>query len=132
MHSHQEMDPLHTMSVNLKLLAHLNPGEKLSINNLGRIEVMPMGRTTFIWRYLKGDNRFNTLMILRNLYDTALSLKFIDEHVTEVPELVRRSLFVFDNLKITYSGDLSFCLELETLRASVASKLAVCPVSPQE
>ncbi len=95
----------------LQELATLKPGNKITMKT-GRLTVDT--RANGVSRWLSGDSRTNTVIVLASLVDQAIATQN-----RAITSLLQNSLQGIENLKVTYQKDYGICMQLEEICAKI-------------
>lgn len=115
----------------LKLLGHIQKGEKLGSRNM---IIQPDCWATRINRtWISPDNRNNTLKLVREVIGRAFEILTHNINTIRESELIQCKLIIQDlikaqsgllNLKSTYAEDVKFGCDIEILLQQIAARLA--------
>jgi hypothetical protein len=127
------MDNNNEIMSKLKFIGKLKKGQK--INTYG-IFVQPEGfLTSFTRTFLGYDNRINTynfiIQVIERIFEI-LRLYKKSENKSElilyknIIEDLEKSTVGLENLKLTYSSDIKFCCDIDTILQTINSKIVKC------
>ena len=113
----------------LKFIGKIQIGDKV---NLKSMYIQPDGLITQLLRSINQDNRSKTLIFLQDTINKTFEILKLYEKSSKVSEQIMHSNIILDlknsknglnNLKETYSLDVKFVCDLDTLLQTIDAKL---------